>query len=380
MSTPARLLVQYRGHACLNCKTPLEIADRYCHQCGQVNSTKKLALTDFFSEFLSNLISYDSRIWRTISGILFRPGKITKEYCQGRRMHYANPFRFFLTVSIVFFLLIQFMLHLNGSLDKVSVEPGTPATAQLKNNIITSQQNAEELIAIRDSLEKQGDKVSSGVLTQVIGEQEKSGAGKTAVQNYISQQDLDKKNFVDEYLTQTNAYMNHYTDHEDMEVTEALKDLGHRDDKTNRSRYLKAIKFQSIIGDPKQVVPIILPKVPIFLFVFAPVFSFFLWLIYSKTKFNFMEHMVFTFHLFTFIFLSLFILMGLEQATFGWLDLTLIFLLTVGPFYLYKAMRKFYEQQRLRTIVKFIFINFVFFLLFTISSALFVVGSVFVSI
>ncbi|WP_194850180.1 DUF3667 domain-containing protein [Nonlabens antarcticus] len=122
MSTPVRLLPQYRTDECLNCGTTLEIADKYCHQCGQINTKKKLALSDFFLEFLSSFISYDGRIWRTITGILFYPGKITKEYCAGRRIHYANPFRFFLTVSIVFFLIIQLMATWNDSFTNLVID------------------------------------------------------------------------------------------------------------------------------------------------------------------------------------------------------------------------------------------------------------------
>ena len=42
---------QFRGTSCLNCETALDISEKYCHQCGQLNSTKKLTIGDFFEEF-----------------------------------------------------------------------------------------------------------------------------------------------------------------------------------------------------------------------------------------------------------------------------------------------------------------------------------------
>ncbi len=380
MSTPVRLLPKYRGNKCLNCDTPLEIADKFCHQCGQINSTKKLALSDFFQEFLASFISYDSRIWRTISGILFRPGKITLEYCGGKRVHYANPFRFFLTVSIVFFLLIQLIVNWNGSLEdlKIKNDKNTPFL-QMESDSLTSKEVALELTKTRDSLRKSGDQISSTVLTKIIEQQDTSSIRQVGPSSYVTQEELDEKNFIVEYFSQTSAYMDHYEVHKNMTVEEALDDLNHRNDKTNRLRYLKAIRFQEINKNPSLTVTMVLPKVPLFLFFFAPVISLFLWLIYARSNYNFMEHMVFTFHLFTFIFLSLFLILGLKSATFDWVDLTLPFAGLVGPFYLYKAMRNFYQQNRWKTIVKFVFINFVFFILFSISSVLFVIGSVFLS-
>jgi hypothetical protein len=379
MSTPVRLLPQYRGNNCSNCGTALEITDKYCHQCGQINSTKKLALTDFFEEFLSSFISYDNRIWRTISGILFKPGKITKEYCEGRRVHYANPFRFFLTVSIVFFLLVQIIVNWNGSLEDFKIKNENTPFLQMENDSLTSKEVALELTKTRDSLRKSGDQLSSSLLTKIIEQQDTSSIRQVGPSSYISQEELDQKDFISEYYHQTAAYMDHYQVHKNMTVEQALKDLNHRNDKTNRLRYLKAINFQGINKNPSLAVTMLIPKVPLFLFFFAPVISLFLWLIYMRSNYNFMEHLVFTFHLFTFIFLSLFLLLGLKSATFGWVDLALPFIAFVGPFYLYKAMRNFYQQNRWKTIVKFVFINFVFLILFTISSAVFVIGSVFLS-
>lgn len=53
---------KYRGTECLNCKTPLDFSEKYCHYCGQLNSTKKITLSDFIEEFFANFYAYDSKL------------------------------------------------------------------------------------------------------------------------------------------------------------------------------------------------------------------------------------------------------------------------------------------------------------------------------
>jgi len=90
-----RKAAKYRGVKCLNCGHPLDLSDVYCSYCGQINSTKKLSLGDFFKEFFSSIVNYDSRLRYTLKDLLFKPGTITKNYVGGQRLKYASPFRFF---------------------------------------------------------------------------------------------------------------------------------------------------------------------------------------------------------------------------------------------------------------------------------------------
>lgn len=81
-----------------------------------------------------------------------------------------------------------------------------------------------------------------------------------------------------------------------------------------------------------------------------------------------MEHLVFVFHLQTVFFLLaiIFFLMSLVTAS---PQITLVFL-AAFLFYLYKAMRKFYQQGRFKTIFKFFTINIVYFFLALIGTVL----------
>ena len=114
VKTTGRKAAKYRGAECLNCGHPLDLSDVYCSYCGQLNTKKKLSLSDFFGEFLASIVNYDSRLRHTVKDILFRPGIITKNYVAGQRLRYANPFRFFLSTSIIYFLLQSLVSSFTG--------------------------------------------------------------------------------------------------------------------------------------------------------------------------------------------------------------------------------------------------------------------------
>ena len=100
--------LKYRGEKCINCETSLDISEKYCHACGQLNSTKKLDIKDYIEEFFSNFYAYDSRLRNTFITLFTKPGVAAREFSEGKRHHHANPFRLFLSISIVLFIVMDF--------------------------------------------------------------------------------------------------------------------------------------------------------------------------------------------------------------------------------------------------------------------------------
>jgi hypothetical protein len=66
----------------------------------------KITFGNFIHELFNGFFSFDAKFWRTIIPLLTSPGKVSKEYVAGKRNRYSNPFRFYLTVSIFFFLIL----------------------------------------------------------------------------------------------------------------------------------------------------------------------------------------------------------------------------------------------------------------------------------
>lgn len=88
---------------CPNCNTPLKGV--YCYHCGQsTRGTDRFFLT-LVNEAFEDIFSLNSRVWKTLGNLLFRPGFLSTEYFAGRRVRYIPPVRLYFTMSIMFFLV-----------------------------------------------------------------------------------------------------------------------------------------------------------------------------------------------------------------------------------------------------------------------------------
>jgi hypothetical protein len=61
-------------------------------------------------EVTEDLTHADSRLWRTMGALLFKPGLLTAEFLAGRRVKYLPPLRLYLVLSVLYFLVAG-MLH-----------------------------------------------------------------------------------------------------------------------------------------------------------------------------------------------------------------------------------------------------------------------------
>jgi hypothetical protein len=92
--------------------------------CSQAADVHVPSTRELLHELLEGLTHSDSRLWRTLVCLWFKPGRLTEEFIAGRRMAYLPPFRLYLIVSILFFLIASFW-QAPGEFVKFD----TPATA-----------------------------------------------------------------------------------------------------------------------------------------------------------------------------------------------------------------------------------------------------------
>jgi hypothetical protein len=88
---------------CLNCGAVL--TGRYCADCGQAANVHVPSTGELIHEALEGITHSDSRLWRTLYLLWFKPGKLAQEFVAGRRAAYLPPFRLYLVLSILFFLV-----------------------------------------------------------------------------------------------------------------------------------------------------------------------------------------------------------------------------------------------------------------------------------
>jgi len=83
---------------CLNCRTALDGAMRFCPQCGQKTSVKRLTLREIAHDAWHALTHTDHSFLALVKALLVRPGTVMREYVEGRRKAYFNPFAFLIVV------------------------------------------------------------------------------------------------------------------------------------------------------------------------------------------------------------------------------------------------------------------------------------------
>tara|TARA_R110000868_G_scaffold306734_4_gene568154 strand:+ start:24419 stop:25186 length:768 start_codon:yes stop_codon:yes gene_type:complete len=98
-------ITQIKGDNCLNCGET--VLGNYCSNCGQKFQPTKLPLKLFLEDAVETLFNIDNRWFKTLKDLFLKPGKVTREYIEGKRAQYLPPLRIYLSISIVYFLLVQ---------------------------------------------------------------------------------------------------------------------------------------------------------------------------------------------------------------------------------------------------------------------------------
>jgi hypothetical protein len=87
---------------CPNCAAKVE--GRFCASCGQPAHISR-SLGHIVEETLHSLFHFDTKAWRTLPMLAFRPGTLTANYIHGQRARYIGPIALFLfTVFLMFFV------------------------------------------------------------------------------------------------------------------------------------------------------------------------------------------------------------------------------------------------------------------------------------
>jgi hypothetical protein len=88
---------------CLNCGTTLQ--GPFCHYCGQPDKNFMRFFPVLLRELMEDFLDFDSRFMRTMKPLLFRPGKLTRDYLDGRRFRYTPPLRLYIFSSLACFFI-----------------------------------------------------------------------------------------------------------------------------------------------------------------------------------------------------------------------------------------------------------------------------------
>lgn len=130
---------------CLNCGTPL--VGHYCHECGQQAHLHN-RLGHLLHEFVEGIAHFDGRLWRTLPVLTLNPGRLSREWIEGKRVRYVAPLHVFLFAVFLMFTAMSLVHYpqkviINGQETVVTQENREKAFEQMGRNL--------------DSLEIEGD-------------------------------------------------------------------------------------------------------------------------------------------------------------------------------------------------------------------------------
>ena len=104
MTTDA-LIEHQHAAACKNCG--VTTTGNFCHQCGQATHLHVPSAREFLHEFMAHYVAIEGKLWRSLKLLLFKPGLLSREYIEGRRVRYVEPLRLYLSFSIIFFAVMK---------------------------------------------------------------------------------------------------------------------------------------------------------------------------------------------------------------------------------------------------------------------------------
>ena len=93
---------------CADCGA--EVTGNFCSNCGQAAHVHR-TLLHLGEELLHGVMHFDGRFWRTLPLLIINPGRLTREWVQGKRTRYVSPLAMFLFTLFVMFFALSFMPH-----------------------------------------------------------------------------------------------------------------------------------------------------------------------------------------------------------------------------------------------------------------------------
>ena len=297
---------------CLNCGTHLR--GQYCGHCGQRSRSRLIKLWELISEAFGDLFELDSRLWNTVVPLVIRPGRLTHDYLQGRRARFMPPFRMYLVLSLLFFVVAFFDPREELSL---LFEPAA---------------EAEVAAETEPGAEAEAEAEDEGGIVVAFNDNEGSEIDEDCD---VDASDLDG---LPEFLAR----------------------------RLTPERIRKVCEH--IVEDEgKSLTEKVVNNIPTALIVLLPLMALVLKALYPLSRRYYVEHLLFFVHLHAFFFLlfTLQILFNRLATLFATPELAITLVLVATsiyvPIYLFVAMRRVYGQGRIVTFLKFIILTLAYF-------------------
>ena len=308
---------------CANCHAAL--AGEYCGVCGQRHEPHVHTVAHFAGEAFESVSHADSRLWRTLWYLLARPGFLTREFFAGRRVRYLPPFRLYLVISVLFFLVV-------GTPDSPMIIDDNPAAERVEN-----------MNAAAAALEKEtgpGSDALKMAAARIRQQAETENAALKSGKPVVAPDGLSSKNVMTDFCNEFR-----------------------KPDPTANENYAKLHSACAKISDDggRELGKTVVHNIPRAMFVFLPLLALAMKPLYWRPKRYYVEHLLFLVHNHAFVFLVLTLLALLEMALLKTIPVVgqnlgllkfAVWLYMI--WYLFRGMRNYYGQGRTLTFLKYL--------------------------
>ena len=360
---------------CANCGT--ELLGPHCYACGQPVKGMVRHLGSIMHDVADTILNIDSRIFRTLLPLYFRPGYLSMEYFAGRRVRYVTPFRLYFFLSVAAFLLIQ--IGLDSSLDLAR------SMVQLSgaNTDIASARTAADVEKVRDAaLAKLEAEKTAGSLPQASveridhEEQQLRKAADKRLRKLTEQPPATSSGGDAEDHENFNVQFNDQTWDAEKNPIRISWLPNFLNAKLNNAAGRMKENLPRIKKDPKPFLLGTFGVLPQVLFVLMPLFALLLKIFYIFKRRLYMEHLIVALHSHSFIFISLVLITlvmlarSWAYAAVPWLAALLGWVLFAMwwwlPIYLFLMQKKVYKQGWFFTTVKYAAIGICYTIMITL--------------
>ena len=353
---------------CLNCGNARPSS--FCALCGQNDRSYVRGLATVGWEFCREAFEVDSRLLQTLKLLLFKPGSLTREFSRNRRARYMSPIRLYLFTSFLFVLVLSFAMP--DSFEEGLVGTGAdPEESSPEGEVVpgvnlqvsgpTTLSDAElramkaalgpaQSRKLDDILGRPDDHVSKRAVIALRGlvspavrtESDPVGPGSLEVLMRPDSPGAAPREEADSAVTLPAA-----------PEESASPEEPASQDEPGRPNLLVRMFLSSLIDlfhDPEVFVQRVIGSLPIAMFFLLPFLALALSVCYARKKRFFVEHLVFGMHNQTFSFLCLAAALLTSAGPIGrWF---LLFFTVVPQMYYLIALRRFYRDGWIRTLIK----------------------------
>jgi hypothetical protein len=357
---------------CLNCGEVL--TGQHCSHCGQPAKVRVLSLWGLTKDVIGDVLDVDSRVWRTLWPLAFRPGLLTQEFLRGRRARYTPPFRMYLVLSLVFFVLASFD------------DPGSEVAVQLDeggtNIQLRAGGNAPEGTLVPGDTAPAAEPAAPPPPEPPAPKATLDAETRKLVDQIVKRVPADAQK---ELRTELETTLAAATPEERAATARIVTDpCGEETFKIEGAPFLKQYEprlrdaCRKIVADQQSFGRALWNNIPKMMFIFLPLIAGVLSLLYIRSGRYYVEHLLFVVHFHAFFFLAGIVVLLLERVAelstgavasgFAAVQGVVGGALTLYvPWYLLRAMRRVYAQSWWKTLPKYALLGiaYLFALVFT---------------